>query len=47
MYLILAIISPVPYVFSLEIFGDYENYIFLESLESCEYEKQGCIKKKP
>jgi len=33
-------ISPFPYVFSLEFFGENENYTFLESLESCESENQ-------
>ena len=33
-------VSPVPYVFSLAIFGDYVNYTFLETLGSTESEKQ-------
>ena len=33
-------ISPVPYVFLLEFFGENENYTFLEGLESCESENQ-------
>ena len=32
--------SPVPCVFSFRIFGDLENYTFLETLGSTESEKQ-------
>ena len=32
--------SPVPYVFSFRIFGDLENYTFLETLGPTESEKQ-------
>jgi len=32
--------SPVRYVFSLRIFGDFENYTFLETLGPTESEKQ-------
>ena len=33
------VISPVPCVISFKYFGDLQNYIFLESLESTEPEK--------